>query len=253
MECPKVALFDLDNTLAEPFRPVSDAIAEAFGRLITTLPISIMTAASLERIQVEVLSRLSGDTDFSRLTLFTSNAGQSFAFDVDHWQEQYHFEFTDAQLQQIRAAIEEAIRETNALANTKVYGEQFIDYRGYFAFTALGIGAPVAERRAWDPDFSRRRKLQATVARKLPEFDVYIGGSTSIDVTLKGISKAYGIEWLSKRLNMAPADMLYVGDALYEGGNDFVVIKTGVRTKATSGPEETLGIINQLIAACAVK
>ena len=44
--------------------------------------------------------------------------------------------------------------------------------------------------------------------------------------------------------------MLFVGDAIYEGGNDFVVAESGVQTRSTSGPEETLGIIEELIAAC---
>lgn len=251
MDCPKVALFDLDNTLAEPFRPISDAMTASLTKVIARLPTAIMTAASLERIELEVLSRLGGDVDLTRLMLFTANAGQAFAFEKNHWRMQYGFEFTDAQLAQIRAALEESLRETNVLQGAKVYGEQFIDYKGYFAFTALGVGAPVEERRAWDPDFAKRTVLRAKLLEKLPEFDVYIGGSTSIDITFKGVSKAYGITWLSERMKIPASDMLYVGDALYEGGNDQVVISTGVQTRQTKDPEETLAIIDELLAACA--
>lgn len=249
MECPKAALFDLDNTLAEPFRPVSDEMAASLSKVLALLPTSIMSAASFERIEMEVLSRL-GKIDFSRLTLFTANAGEAFRFEMNHWRPLYRFEFTDAQLVEIRSAIEAALRETKVLDGARLYGEQFIDYKGYFAFTSLGIGAPVDERKAWDPDRSKRDVLLVAIQKKLPEFDVYIGGSTSIDVTLRGINKSYGIEWLSRELGIPASEMLYVGDALYEHGNDHVVIKTGARTRQTSGPEETLSIIDEVLAAC---
>ena len=45
--------------------------------------------------------------------------------------------------------------------------------------------------------------------------------------------------------------MLYVGDALYPGGNDAAVIPTGIRTISTSGPVETESIIDDLQKTCA--
>jgi len=249
MQHPKAALFDLDNTLAEPYQPLSDKIAASFARLPALLPTAIMSAASLERIQRDVLPRLPEECA-ERLTLFTANAGQAFVCNNGAWEAQYRFEFSDDQLAKIESAIKASLTETGVTENITIYGNQFIDYKGYFAFTALGIGAPVEERKSWDADFLKRVKLRAAVAQKLPEFDVYIGGSTSIDVTLKGVNKSYGIAWLSKALGIPASDMLYVGDALYENGNDFVVIQTGVQTRQTSGPEETLSIIDEILTVC---
>ena len=48
----------------------------------------------------------------------------------------------------------------------------------------------------------------------LPEFEVRLGGLTSIDVTKKGIDKAYGIRQVKKRLSVPIKEMAYVGDAL---------------------------------------
>jgi hypothetical protein len=42
--------------------------------------------------------------------------------------------------------------------------------------------------------------------------------------------------------------MLYIGDALFPGGNDEVVKETGIETRQTSGPEETARIIRELLA-----
>ena len=41
--------------------------------------------------------------------------------------------------------------------------------------------------------------------------------------------------------------MLYVGDGLFEGGNDAVVKETGIPTHAVTGPAETANVIEALL------
>ncbi len=65
--------------------------------------------------------------------------------------------------------------------------------------------------------------------------------------THKGITKAYGIERLAELAGIPISQMLYVGDALDEGGNDSVVKETGVQTHQVFGPEETTGLISALL------
>jgi hypothetical protein len=79
---------------------------------------------------------------------------------------------------------------------------------------------------------------------------VLIGGKTTIDITRAGVDKAFGVRWLSERLNIPPQAMLFVGDALYEGGNDAVVIPTGIQTRSVTGPSETAKIIDDLLSIC---
>jgi hypothetical protein len=81
----------------------------------------------------------------------------------------------------------------------------------------------------------------------LPEFDVKTGGSTSIDVTRPGINKAYGVRKISEHLGIPIGEMLYIGDALFPGGNDAVVKETGIPTQQTSGPDETAEMIRALL------
>jgi HAD superfamily hydrolase (TIGR01484 family) len=80
----------------------------------------------------------------------------------------------------------------------------------------------------------------------LPEFEVRIGGTTSIDVTKKGIDKAFGVLRIIERLHIDKEDVVFVGDALFEGGNDYAVKSLGIRCIETSGPQETLKIIDTL-------
>ena len=48
-------------------------------------------------------------------------------------------------------------------------------------------------------------------------------------MTRKGIDKAYGIEQICKLLKFKKEEIVFVGDALFEGGNDYPVKSTGVR------------------------
>jgi phosphomannomutase len=40
----------------------------------------------------------------------------------------------------------------------------------------------LAEKKQWDPQFTRRKKLQAVLNTLIPEFSVRLGGATSIEV-----------------------------------------------------------------------
>ena len=52
----------------------------------------------------------------------------------------------------------------------------------------------------------------------------------------------------SKNIYKIPIkDMVFIGDALYPGGNDAAAKKTGVQTIATTGPKETIRIIKKIL------
>ncbi len=249
MQCPKAVVFDLDNTLADPHCPVSEEMAARLERVIAHMPVAVMSAASLERIEQDVVARLR-KTDLARLSLFAANAAQAYTYRDGAWHAQYRHGFTDQDRPVIKSVLEEVAKELGILEHRAPYGAQFIDYEGYLAFTALGIDAPVEERRRWDPNGEKRKKMQSLLQEKLPDVDIFIGGLTTIDITPKGINKSHGVMWYAQTLGILPQDMLYVGDALYEGGNDAAVLPTGIQTRATSGPSETLAIIEDLLAAC---
>jgi hypothetical protein len=72
---------------------------------------------------------------------------------------------------------------------------------------------------------------------------VRIGGTTSIDVTPRGVNKAYGIRKLEEYLKVSQDRIVFVGDALYQGGNDYPAKATGVDCIQVKGPEETKQLI----------
>jgi HAD superfamily hydrolase (TIGR01484 family) len=115
-------------------------------------------------------------------------------------------------------------------------------------FSALGQQAPLAEKEKWDPDFSKRKKITAILEKLLPEFSIRMGGATSIDVTKPGIDKAYGIGKLRDTLHLSLKEMVYIGDALFPGGNDYPAEQAGVVSIPVKGPDDTNVVIKTILA-----
>jgi hypothetical protein len=78
--------------------------------------------------------------------------------------------------------------------------------------------------------------------------DILINGSSSIDILPKGFNKAVGLTRLLEKLGLGKKDMLFVGDALFPGGNDYSVLEAGIKTIAVGGPEEAASIIEKWVS-----
>jgi 3-deoxy-D-manno-octulosonate 8-phosphate phosphatase KdsC-like HAD superfamily phosphatase len=77
---------------------------------------------------------------------------------------------------------------------------------------------------------------------------VRLGGATSIDITKPGIDKAYGIRKLRDILCIAIQDMIYIGDAVFPGGNDYPAKEAGALSIEVRDPAETRTVIEAIIA-----
>ena len=104
------------------------------------------------------------------------------------------------------------------------------------------------EKDKWDPDFAKRKKIKAILDTYIPEFSVRMGGTTSIDVTKPGIDKAYGIRKLREVLGISLKEMIFIGDALFVGGNDYPAEEAGVVSIPVRGPHETKRVTEAIIA-----
>ena len=106
-------------------------------------------------------------------------------------------------------------------------------------------------KRAWDPTGEKKSALRDAVAPYLPELEVRSGGSTSVDITLRGVDKAYGMRRLAEVTGIALDDMLFVGDRLDPAGNDYPVKALGVPCHAVTGWEDTAEYVTDLAARLA--
>ena len=63
-----------------------------------------------------------------------------------------------------------------------------------------------------------------------------MGGATSIDITREGVDKAYGLKKLRDASGIALDEMMFIGDAIFPGGNDYPAKELGLDTVPVSRP-----------------
>lgn len=252
VKCPRAVLFDLDNTIAESFKPPSPEVAGRLHELLKLMPVAIMSGASFERMEQDLLPALPHDADVNRLYLFPDTAAQCYICDAGAWRSIYKFAFAQKEYEGIMQAFKEAIEETGVLKGAPRWGELFLARDVQVTFAGLGVDASPEDKAVWDPDRAKRKKLKAFLDKKLSGMVVRISGRTAIDITAREIDKAHGVKWLAQRLGVEPAEMLFVGDDLSPGGNDAVVIPTGIQTLEVKGPHETASAIDKILASCSL-
>ncbi len=163
------------------------------------------------------------------------------------WRELYSEDLSADEKAKIVGALRTSLAEAGFKAE-RIWGDMIEDRGSQVTLSALGQQAPLDAKAAWDPDFARRRKIKAILDRLIPEFSVRMGGQTSIDVTRQGIDKAYGLRKLRDLLGIALTDMLFIGDALFVGGNDHPAREAGVQSIQVRDPDETKRVIETLLA-----
>jgi hydroxymethylpyrimidine pyrophosphatase-like HAD family hydrolase len=150
----------------------------------------------------------------------------------------------------VLSALQKALAETGFdTPPPQLWGEQIEDRGAQITWSALGQQAPIEVKSVWDPDRKKRAPLQAALIAHLSDFSVRANATTSIDITRAGINKAYGVRKLSEIINAPIENMVYVGDALFPGGNDEVVKETGIKTHEVKDPSDTEKFIQELLAA----
>jgi phosphomannomutase len=250
MQCPRAAIFDLDDTLAESFKRPSDEVLEKLTQLLEHITVAIMTGSGFRRMEAQFLDVIAAAPRSDRFYLFPNSSAQCFTYNSTGWTQQYNFALTPDERTRIKAAILEVVGGNELLRETPHWGERMFDREAQVAYTPVGVEATLEVKRSWDPDGMKRNLLRDLLKHALPDFEILLGGTTTVDITRKGINKAHGVRWLAERLNIPAGEMLYVGDAFHEGGNDLVVVPTGIQTRAVSGPAETPQVLDELLKAC---
>jgi phosphomannomutase len=243
----KLIVFDLDGTLAESKSAIDAEMSGLLGRLLSVIRVAVISGGAFPQFQQQLVGNLPKDGDFSRLSLLPTCGTRFYEYDGGDWKLLYAEDFSAEQKQKIIAALNEAVDKSGFKAQ-KTWGEAIEDRDSQITYSALGQQAPLDAKKAWDPDFSKRKKIKSLLDPLLPEFSVNLGGSTSIDITKPGIDKAYGIHKLESILKIPIAQMLYIGDALFPGGNDYPARTTGADCIQVRDPNETKRVIEAIIA-----
>jgi HAD superfamily hydrolase (TIGR01484 family) len=242
----KLIVFDLDGTLAESKAPLDAEMAMLLGALLHVVKVAVISGGGWPQFETQLLSQLSHDERLRDLSLLPTCGTQFFQY-ASGWTLLYAENFSDEEKEQIVHSLKETIESSDLRIET-TWGPQIEDRGSQITFSALGQQAPIEEKEKWDPDFGKRKKMQARLEQLIPGFSVRLGGTTSVDVTKLGIDKGYGLRKLRDTLGIGLHDMLFVGDALFPGGNDHAAKEAGVESIQVRDPNESKRVIEAILA-----
>lgn len=246
MDGVRVVAFDLDGTLAVSKQPMTPPMASLFSHLTTLVDVAVISGGRYELFQRQILSMLGDDADRSRLHLMPTCGSRYYRWDGTGWHEEYAFDLSEGQRRAAFASLERHAREQGVWYES-TWGERLEDRGSQITFSALGQLAPPEVKERWDPDGTRKLELARAVAADLPDLVVRPGGTTSVDVCAQGIDKAYAVSRLCGLLGAEPSQMVFFGDRIRPGGNDYPAILAGARPVPVSGPEDTSRLVSRII------
>ncbi len=242
----KLIVFDLDGTLAESKSSLDAEMSTLLHDLLGIVKVAIISGGDWPQFEKQLLSNLSHDERLVNLSLLPTCGTKFFRY-AGGWKKLYEEDFTADEKERIISSLKKAVGVAGFKVE-KVWGEVIEDRGSQITYSALGQQAPLKEKEKWDPDFTKRKKIKVLLDPLIPGFSVRLGGSTSIDVTKPGIDKAYGIRKLRDVLGISLKEMIYIGDALFVGGNDYPAEQAGVVSIPVRGPNETKRVVEAIIA-----
>jgi HAD superfamily hydrolase (TIGR01484 family) len=242
----KLIVFDLDGTLAESKAALDAEMATLLSKLLGIVNVAVISGGNWPQFEKQVLSNLPHDELLKNLSLLPTCGTKFYQYEAD-WTKLYSEDFTAGEKEKIISSLQQ-VSDDSGFKVEKVWGEVIEDRGSQITFSALGQQAPIEEKKKWDADFTKRKKMKEQLDRLIPEFSVRLGGTTSIDVTKPGIDKAYGIRKLRDTLSISINEMIFVGDAIFPGGNDYPAKEAGAESIQVKNPHESKRVIEAIIA-----
>ncbi|MEJ5979494.1 HAD-IIB family hydrolase [Novosphingobium sp. PS1R-30] len=243
----KLVAFDLDGTLAESKQPLKEDMGEALADLLGVAEVAVISGGDWPQFEKQVASRLPGHADLSRLWLMPTTGTKLYTNRGSGWGAAYAELFNEGQRARILTAFDESLEATGFVPE-RTWGERIEDRGSQITFSALGQQAPTEAKEVWDPDFAKRKVIQADLRTRLPGMSINMGGATSIDITREGVDKAYGLKRLRDESGIPLDAMMFIGDAIFPGGNDYPAKELGLDTVRVRDPQETLSVIAAIVA-----
>lgn len=250
----KLIAFDLDDTLAITKSEISDDMSLLLGKLLEHYDVCVITGGRYEKIDKQVVKRLDVPKHITnKLHLMPTCGTRYYRYDEldDKWVIQYSEDLTKEQKQNIVSALESVARDMGIWCENPA-GEIIEDRYGQITMSALGQQATPEDKYGWAEKYREERIVyRDKVAELLPDLEVRIGGTTSTDITRPGIDKAYGMQKLIDAIDISKDEILFIGDKLDEGGNDYPVKAMGIDTVAVDGWEDTAMVLRGILGVTA--
>lgn len=245
----KLLAFDLDDTLAITKSPIDDRMAEVLPRILDYYDVCVISGGKFEQFEQQIVNRLSASPEqLRKLHLMPTCGTRYYRYDTysKKWTLVYAENLSEQQKKTIKKVLEEAARKLGYWED-KPYGEIIEDRGSQITYSALGQQAPAEMKYGWDPDGLKKNAIRDYAAKQLNGLEVRVGGTTSVDVTIIGIDKAYGMKKLMQLLEIGKEDILFFGDKLDPGGNDYPVKAMGIDSLEVSRWQDTVLCLESIV------
>jgi HAD superfamily hydrolase (TIGR01484 family) len=229
--------FDLDKTLTKSRSAMEPPHQELFEQLCAQKDVVVVTGGSLAQIREQVTPRFDG-------RYFALAQSGNEAIDKTGailWLEKLN----DAQVKSVEDFIPLLQRHFGVTVKNTL---DVVENRGaQISMSVLGFHANIAEKYAFDPDESKRAlalKAFPEEVEKLRASGIAVepAGTTVFNFIPAGKHKGFNITRFIGHLGWKKEECVYVGDALFPGGNDSTVIGV-IPTHAVKDPDDTFRFI----------
>ncbi len=238
-------VFDLDGTLAPSKLPMTREMADLVSQLLEKHQVCVISGASFRRFQEQFLDRFRVEaTNYPNIFLMPTNGTSFYRFEHGAWQLVYKEELPAEDRKRIEEVLTEGVHELD-LTPEKSWGQLVEDRGSQVTYSGLGQDAPLEEKLKWDPNHEKRERLRLYASERLPGFEATVAGTTSVDVTREG--KAHGVNKLLELLDLRKEDILFVGDSMESGGNDYPVKAAGYESIAVKDDKDCEQVIKHLL------
>jgi hydroxymethylpyrimidine pyrophosphatase-like HAD family hydrolase len=220
---------------------MEDAHQELFSKLAHIADIVIATGGTLEHIKHQATERFSGTYH----ALAQSGNHCTLADGTELWYEP----LTPDQETHILSFVEVLKKH---FAHVPKDESDLVDRRGaQIGYSVIGYHEDIAKKYAFDPGDVKRREALATHAGHVTHLksvgvEVVPAGTTGYNFIPLGKHKGHNVRRLCTHMGWNPDDCLYIGDALFPGGNDEAVIGV-IPTHAVKDHHETFEYLESLL------
>lgn len=221
--------FDMDQTLTRSKSEIDGEHLKLLLKLANKAEVIIVSGAEVTQMMKQLIT--------GELICLAQNGNHAtMAGEADLWK---HY-LTAAEETAIMAHIYEISKGVYTIS------KETVQNRGcQVSFSLVGHNADLAIKEKFDPTREKRLGLLKEFPFNHPTLTVRVGGTTCFDYTDKGGTKGANVRKLIHTMNFAKP--IYIGDALFPGGNDSSVI--GVcETFPVNSVEETYDFIRTQLA-----
>ncbi len=251
----EIIVFDLDGTLAPTKSALDQDMVKLLEELLTVKKEAVIGGGKYDIFKLQLLNELKIPKKLlERLFVFPTTATAFYRYQ-NGWKKVYTLNLSKAEVRKIKDTFERVFKEIGYRHPKKIYGELVENRGSQVSFSVYGqdVVAALGKRgirmkENWKEKHTpTKMKIAKLMSGYLHEFEVRAAGFTTIDVTKKGIDKAYGLHQIEKYLQIKIQNMLFIGDAIFPGGNDHAITKTAVDYLKVENPEDTKQIIRGLL------